>query len=318
MQDDSVARAKAAMSYSATSANEIRVLQPGSLPEFSVIIPCFNEECSIGETIAHIEKAIPASAQYRIIVVNDGSTDGTSRLLKTLSRSSNIQVVNHSRNRGYGAALKSGIRAASTEFIAITDADGTYPNERISELVRLCNDSDMVVGARVGGDVTYSKIRLIPKYFLRHWMSWIAKQDIPDINSGMRVFKKSVVEKYFGILPDSFSFTVTITLAMLTNFHKVKFTPISYRKRIGRSKIKPVRDTMRFLMLIIRTGVYFAPVRVFGPVTLFLSAMAAVRLMYDVIVQRDITDTSLLLILFALNAGMITLVADMIDKRSPQ
>ena len=149
-----------------------------------------------------IRNAFPTDAQCRIVtVVNDGSTDGTKQILATLAAGKGIQIVEHSRNRGYGAALKSGIRTASTELIAITDADGTYPNERLAELVELCASYDMVVGARIGTDAQYSKLRAIPKYFLRHWMSWIARQDIPDINSGMRVFRRSVAEKFFASCP---------------------------------------------------------------------------------------------------------------------
>jgi glycosyltransferase involved in cell wall biosynthesis len=285
-------------------------------PKFSVVIPCYNEMGSIAETIRRVRCALPAGAACQIIVVNDGSTDETKRILDEMLPADDLHIFDHNRNRGYGAALKSGIRAAQTEFIAITDADGTYPNERLPELVALCADYDMVVGARVGEDVTYSRLRSIPKFFLRRWMSWIARQDIPDINSGMRVFRKSVVEKFFCILPDSFSFTVTITLAMLTNFHPVLYVPIAYKKRLGKSKIKPIRDTLRFIMLILRTGVYFAPVRFFGPVTVVLGLGAAARLLYDIFLLDDITDTTVLLVLFTLNTGMLTLLADMIDKRA--
>jgi glycosyltransferase involved in cell wall biosynthesis len=285
-------------------------------PEFSVVIPCYNEMGSIEETIRRIREALAAGSSCQIIVVDDGSTDGTRRILQKMLPADDLQIVEHNRNRGYGAALKSGIRAAATELIAITDADGTYPNERLPELVALCADYDMVVGARVGEDVTYSKLRSIPKFFLRHWMSWIARQDIPDINSGMRVFRKSVVDKFFGILPDTFSFTVTITLAMLTNFHAVLYVPIAYKKRLGSSKIKPFRDTLRFITLILRTGVYFAPVRFFGPVTLALALGSLAKLLYDIFVLDNITDSSVLLILFTFNTGMLTLLADMIDKRA--
>ena len=288
-----------------------------AVPPFSLVVPCYNERGAIEETIRRIRECISTDAAYQLIIVNDGSTDGTKEILHELSQVYNFELIEHDHNRGYGAALKSGIRAASTDLIAITDADGTYPIERLAELVMLCDGYDMVVGARVGEDVTYSRLRSIPKYFLRLWMSWITRQNIPDINSGMRVFRKSVAEKFFGILPDTFSFTVTITLAMMTNYYSVHFVPISYKPRLGRSKIRPVADTMRFFMLILRTGVYFAPVRFFGPITLFLVLLAAGRLSYDVFVAGDITDTSVLLSLFALNTGMITLLADMIDKRGP-
>jgi hypothetical protein len=110
----------------------------------------------------------------------------------------------------------------------------------------------------------------VPKAFLTLWVSWIARQKVPDINSGMRVFRKDVVEHYVTILPDTFSFTITLTLAMLTNYRPVKFVPINYMARVGRSKIDPVRDTLRFITLILRTGMYFAPMRLFAPIILVL------------------------------------------------
>jgi glycosyltransferase involved in cell wall biosynthesis len=293
-----------------------RPLATAAPADFTVVIPCFNEMHAIERTIEELRRAVPSGTCFRMIVVDDGSTDDTKDILRKLPPAEDLQILEHARNRGYGAALKTGIRAATTELIAITDADGTYPNERLHELVTACAQYDMVVGARVGENVQYSKLRSIPKYFLRRWMSWIAKQNIPDINSGMRVFRKPVVERFFSILPDTFSFTVTITLAMLTNYQPVLFVPISYSPRLGRSKIKPVRDTLRFVLLILRTGVYFAPVRFFGPITLALSLFALARLSYDVFVLDDITDTSLLLFLFAFNTGMLTLLADMIDKRA--
>ncbi len=241
-----------------------------ALPDFSVVIPCYNEMGAIERTIEELRKAVPRGTRFHMIVVDDGSTDDTKQILHKIPPSDDLLILEHARNRGYGAALKTGIRAASTELIAITDADGTYPNERLPELVAACAHYDMVVGARTGDNVQYSKLRSIPKYFLRRWMSWIAKQNIPDINSGMRVFRKPIVEKFFSILPDTFSFTVTITLAMLTNYQPVLFVPISYSPRLGKSKIKPIRDTLRFILLILRTGVYFAPVRFFGPITLVL------------------------------------------------
>ena len=232
---------------------------PESTLAYSVIIPCFNEEAAIEQTVEHIIETGGGAGPFEIIVVDDGSTDGTSEILARLdARRPDVHVVSHSRNQGYGSSLKSGIRLAKSELIAITDADGTYPNERLPELVKACADHDMVVGARTAKDASHSKIRAIPKYFLRRWMSWIARQEIPDINSGMRVFRRSVAERFIGILPDGFSFTVTITLAMLTNYRPTLFVPVTYRERIGRSKIRPVRDTFQFIALILRTGTYFA------------------------------------------------------------
>ncbi|MFN3230545.1 MAG: glycosyltransferase family 2 protein [Alphaproteobacteria bacterium] len=285
---------------------------------FTVVIPCFNEEGAIAETLAHLASTLPDAPEHEIIVVDDGSTDGTPAILEDLARQDkSFRVVVHQRNRGYGAALKTGIRNARFGLIVITDADGTYPNDRIPDLLAACKDHDMAVGSRTGASVTYSKIRKIPKVFLTRWASWIARQSIPDINSGLRVFKKSAAEKFLGILPDSFSFTMTITLALLTNYRPVAFVPIDYHARVGQSKIKPIRDTLRFIMIILRTGVYFAPLRIFMPFVGILFALAIGSLSYDAIVLENLTDKTVILFLFAFNTGMFALLADMIDKRSP-
>lgn len=284
---------------------------------FSIIIPCYNEELGIENTIIELRSAIPEDPSYQIVIVNDGSMDGTAEKLKTVEEKyKNIKVVHHARNRGYGAALKTGIRNTDSNLIAIIDADGTYPAERMAELVQACRSNDMVVGARTGDNVTYSKLRAFPKFFLRRWMSWIAGRDIPDINSGMRVFKKDVAERFFNILPDGFSFTVTITLAMLTNYRPTLFIPIEYKERLGKSKIKPVKDTLRFIMLILRTGTYFAPIRMFFPIISVLAVFTAISLIYDIFIIGNLGDKSVLMLLFTMNTGMFALLADMIDKRS--
>lgn len=284
--------------------------------DFTIVIPCFNEEDAIETTLNELTDQISTDKSYEIIVVNDGSSDDTAAvLLRASGKLRVVRVIEHKTNLGYGAALKSGIRAAKSELIAITDADGTYPNDRIGELVDLCADYDMVVGARTGSNVSYSKIRAIPKFFLKWWVSWVASQKVPDINSGMRVFRKSVAEKFFGILSNKFSFTITITLAMLTTYRPTLFVPIDYYPRIGSSKIRPVRDTLRFMSIILRTGTYFAPIRAFAPIFIGLLLAAIGSGVYDIFVLKNLTDTTVLLFLFSLNVGMFALLADMIDKR---
>lgn len=288
-----------------------------SHPQCTVVVPCYNEEGAIADTVNLLCNLPNVDAFYNVIVVNDGSTDKTSQALGELKdRYSNLRVLTHPRNRGYGAALKTGIRHADTELIAITDADGTYPNDRLPELIERCKNHDMVVGARIGRDVTYSRLRAIPKMFLRAWISWLSGVSVPDINSGMRVFRKDIAEQFFGILPDTFSFTITITIAMLTNYRSVEFISINYTSRIGRSKIRPIRDTLRFIVLVLRTGIYFAPLRAFTPLLLFLLSGAMASLFYDILLLRNLTDKTILLFLFAMNVGMFALLADMIDKRT--
>ncbi|MUG95402.1 glycosyltransferase [Scytonema sp. UIC 10036] len=287
---------------------------PSVCPAFSLVLPVYNEEKSIAATLSNLHRTLnSANCQYEIIVVNDGSTDETGDIL---SSHSDIRVIEHIRNRGYGAALKSGIRQAKYPLIVITDADGTYPNERIPELVALTNQADMVVGARIGNNVTYSKLRKIPKWFLVRFAEWISMTSIPDLNSGLRVFRKSIVEEFLNILPDTFSFTTTITLAMLTNHYIVQYVPIDYHHRVGKSKIKPIQDTLRFVQLILRVGVYFAPLRVFLPVAGLFFAGFLMTLCQDIFIRRDLTERTLILFVAATQLGMFALLADMIDKRS--
>lgn len=283
-------------------------------PAFSIVIPVFNEAGAVEATIREIQEMLcSGDVDHELIVVDDGSSDGTSELL---SRIQDIRLITHPNNLGYGASLKSGIRAAVHPLIVITDSDGTYPNHRIPELVSLCSDFDMVVGSRTGDNVQYPLIRKIPKFFLKRFAEWMARQPIPDMNSGMRVFRKDVAEKFIGIFPDGFSFTTTITLAMLTNRFRVKFVPIDYHARIGRSKIRPIADTLRFIQLILRTGMYFAPLRVFLPAACALLLAFSVSACYDIFVLANLTDKTLILFVAGLQTGMFALLADMIDKRN--
>ncbi len=281
---------------------------------FSIIIPVYNEEKGIAPTLAHLQEHLKLSGYpYEILVVNDGSTDRTSEILHSQRE---IRVIEHSSNRGYGAALKTGIRHAKYSVIAITDGDGTYPNECIPRLVALTMKADMVVGARLGTNVRYSTLRKIPKWFLVRFAEWITNSRILDLNSGLRVFNKSVVERFLNILPDTFSFTTTITVAMLTNGYVVHYEPIDYYPRQGNSKIKPIRDTLRFVQLILRTGLYFAPLKVFLPIAGVFFAGFVWTLIQDIFVRGDLTEKTLILLIAATQMGMFALLADMIDKRT--
>lgn len=278
-------------------------------------MPCYNEIDAIEDTILKIQRAIDICGSGEIIIVDDGSTDGSDDALRKNS-ADNIRVFFHEINRGYGAALKTGIRRANSDLIVIADADGTYPIDQIPMLVDKIENADMVVGARTGSEVDYPFVRKIPKLFLSFYSSWIAGRKIPDINSGLRVFRKSVAEKYLHILPNSFSFTTTITLALMTNDYHVEYVPINYAARIGKSKIRPISDTLRFFQLIIRTGIYFAPIRALTPLISLMAAGTIFSFFYDIFVKENLTDTTIILLMFTLNTVLFALIADMIDKRS--
>ena len=295
------------------AGDRLATLRSTSL-DFSLVIPVYNEEAGVAQTLDDLHRVLQDSnCRYEVIVVDDGSSD---RTVEILAPRQDIRLIRHSYNRGYGAALKTGIARAKYEVVAITDADSSYPCDRLIDLVRLSRDVDMVVGARTGENVQYSTLRKIPKWFLVRFAQWIVKQKIPDLNSGMRVFQKSSVMNFFGILPDSFSFTTTITLAMLTNNYIVRYEPIDYFHRTGRSKIQPIRDTLRFIQLVLRTGVYFAPLRIFLPVAgvFFFGFLAS--LWVDLFVLGDLTESTLILFVTSIQISMFALLADMIDKRT--
>ncbi|GLV21799.1 hypothetical protein TomMM35A_16550 [Sphingobium sp. TomMM35A] len=179
----------------------------------------------------------------------------------------------------------------------------------------LLTPGTMVVGARIGDGVDYSKIRAIPKIFLRRYAQWVTRQEIPDINSGMRVFDRDLALRHIHILPSGFSFTTTITMAALMEDRDVVFKPISYSKRIGSSKIAPIRDTLRFISLIVRTGMYFAPLRILSPLIFLSWLLLTGSAIYD-ITRWNLTDLTVSLLVVALNLSVLALVADMTRRRT--
>lgn len=291
---------------------------PSRRPDFSVIVPCFNEIGAVEETISALDD-VTKGGRGEIVLVDDGSSDGTRDRLAAIAAAGHVpqlRVIFHTANHGYGAAIKTGVRRARSELIVIIDADGTYPADRIPDLVETAASADMVVGARTEGRDPQPWLRRAAKNVLRAHCSWLVGERIPDLNSGLRVFRKSAFERFERILPDGFSLTTTITVAMMRNHYTVIFTPITYAERVGRSKIRPVADTMGFMQLILRTGMTFAPLRLLLPLILLLGAGFAASLVYDIAVLQDLTDKTLMLLLFFMNTVLFALLADMIDRRN--
>ena len=281
-------------------------------PAVSIVVPAYNEGQAVAGALQGLREALSGVPwSYEVIVVDDGSTDETAVEAGSVA---DIRVVSHGQNRGYGAALKTGIRNAHGDTIVITDSDGTYPPEHIAELVAALEDCDMAVGSRTGEVSKIPLIRRPAKWFLNRLASFLAETHIPDLNSGLRAFRKSVVIPFFGILPSGFSFTTTITLAMLCNDYRVKYLPINYEERIGRSKIKPLQDTYKFLLLVLRTVCYFNPLKVFVPIATFLMLAGTARLIYDAITIHHVAGTELLFIVSGIQLGAFGLLADAVAK----
>lgn len=283
------------------------------MKEISVIVPAFNEEESIGAVLDGLKTLLQAGGfQYELTVVDDASTDRT----KEIACSTGARVIGHTARRGYGASLKSGIKAAHHDLIAMIDADGTYPVESLVAIASEMEDSAMVVGARTGEKVSISFLRGFAKWFLTRLANYLSGTKIPDLNSGLRVFRKGEAMRYFGILPDGFSFTTTLTLAMAVKGSLIKYIPINYYKRRGRSKIRPMQDAFNFTTLIIRTILYFNPLKVFIPLSLFFVMLAFGVLAFGYFVLGLILDSTFaILMLASLQVFVVGMLADLIDKR---
>jgi glycosyltransferase involved in cell wall biosynthesis len=247
---------------------------------FSIVIPAFNEEKGIVPTLRELRETL-AGLDYEILVVDDGSQDRTAEL----ARAEGVTVYQQPLNRGYGASLKAGIRRAKHDVIVITDADGTYPASAIPALVAGCEIYEMVIGARVGANVAIPLVRRPAKWVLGKLASYLAGRPIPDLNSGLRAMRRDLVRQYEHLLPSGFSFTTTITLSALCRDHLVRFDPIDYRAREGSSKIRP-RHAYDFFLLILRTIVYFNPLKIFLPVGALFFAAGTAKFVYDLFLEN--------------------------------
>lgn len=290
--------------------------------ELSVVIPAYNEKNAIVPTIKAVLRTLAdAGIDGELVVVDDGSTDGTGDLIAAFvaeggAEAKNLRFVRHQRNRGYGASLKTGIRAAESPLIAITDADGTYPNERLPDLFRTLSqeDQDMVVGCR-----PFKKLPTLTKpakWAITRLAEYLTGERIKDLNSGLRVFKKDIALQYFNIISDGFSFTTTITLSMMTNGYRVKYMDIDYLKREGKSKIKPIKDTLNFIQLIIRTVLYFDPLKVFVPLSASLFLLGLGIFLLGLPFGKFYDTTFVILFVGAIQTLSIGMIADVVDKRT--
>ena len=302
------------------------MLQPSD--PVSVVIPAFNEENAVFDEVKAVARVLRSRGiEHEVIVVDDGSTDRTAER----ARAAGARVLSHRENRGYGASLKSGIRAAKYEVIVITDADGTYPSDQIPALLAKLEQADMAVGARVGKTVRIPLIRRPAKWMLGALAKYIAGRNIPDLNSGLRAFRRGCVEQYFSILSNRFSFTTTSTLALFADDYRIVYHPINYYARIGKSKITPWHF-MDFVILVLRMAMFFQPLRVFLPLSLGFGFVGVAKVAYDVVslfprtstldwsilYQPVLSTSAILFLLVALQLLLVGLVTDGVLRRIAQ
>ncbi len=280
-----------------------------SAPLISVVLPVFNEATHLEEEVTRISKALEESGlSYEVIVVDDGSTDGSGELAERLD----VRLLRFATNRGSGSARKYGTMSARGEVVVWTDVDMTYPNDQIADLVHQLDGYDQVVGARTSEKGTVKFLRGPAKWFIGRLASYLARTDIPDLNSGFRAFRHDVADQFLYLLPRGFSCVTTITMAFLSNGYSIKYVPIEYAQRAGESKFHWWNDTQRYLLQVVRMVLMHEPIRFFGPPAAILGLIGAGKLVFDLFDKDFRVGTNTIVILglaFAL-AG-IGLIADL-------
>ncbi|TSC72485.1 MAG: glycosyl transferase group 2 family protein [Parcubacteria group bacterium Gr01-1014_38] len=280
-------------------------------------MPTYNEAQGLEKSLAGLLRMRERlSMPSEILVVDDGSTDNTPEILR---RHSAVMVVRHPENRGYGAALKTGIRAARGDLLGIIDSDGTYPVDDFPRLLETLTDGvEMVVGVRVGNVAAFPLLRRPGKVIVSALAAFLVGRRIPDLNSGMRVMRREFVERFFHLFPDGFSFTTTATLAALTNKLGVRWVPVVYAPRVGKSTITLRRGLFQefpnFLTLIVRIVTYFRPLRFFAVPSLLFLGLGIANMARTLTLERNISDASIVLVVVGIQIGLMGLIADLIVR----
>lgn len=240
--------------------------------KLTVLIPAYNEAAAIAETAQRVQAALAATdGAAEIIVIDDGSSDGTG----AAAAAAGVTVLHHPINGGYGRALKTGVRSATGDWIAIVDADGSYPIEKLPHLLADVPAFDMVVGARQGANYQGSFMKWQGRKALTALVKFVTGVDVPDVNSGMRVFRKNVALENLDRFSNGFSFTTTLTLAMFNQGYFVKYVPIPYAARIGESKVRIGRDTLRTMQILVMAILAYNPIKLFLAICAVTAAVGA-------------------------------------------
>jgi len=276
--------------------------------KISLIIPVYNEAESVRETLQGLLKVVTElPCESELIVVNDGSTDQSQTVLDSVG---GIRVVRHARNRGYGASLKTGSRLASGDLVIFFDADGQHDPTQLGMLLAAMGEADMVVGARQG--VFHSQPWRLPgKWLLSKLANYLSKQKIPDLNSGFRAIRRSVLLQYLHLCPDQFSFTSTLTMALFAENHDIVYVPIHVRPRTGKSSVT-VATGFETLLLLLRLITLFNPMRVFLPTSVVLMIFGVGWSSIYIWRQRGLSVGGGLLIMTSVLMFFVGLIADQV------
>ena len=270
----------------------------------SIVIPAYNEAAAIAGVVTILRRA---AGWHEIIVVDDGSSDDTGRQ----ASAAGATVVRHPYNKGNGAAVKSGIRRATGEYILIIDADGQHPPEDALRIVSRLGEYDLVVGARAGSTQA-TRARRAGNDVLNRLAGYLTGRDIPDLTSGFRGARREHLREFLHLLPNGFSTPTTTTLAFTKAGYNVTFEPIEARQRAGHSKIRLARDGGRFLIIIFKIITLFSPLRIFLPISIASFLLGTAYGIWNVMMHSRIPNGSVVLILFAVVVFLVGLVSEQI------
>lgn len=289
-----------------TLDSSARYHNDGSL--ISIVIPAFNEEMAIGETLRDLESTLRLSRRtHEIIVVDDGSKDNTAAEVEKTS----ARLIRHSRNRGYGASLKTGTLAANGVIVVFYDADNQFEAADIERIVDELGGSDAVLGNRTTG--SYAPFsRRGGKKLLSWFADYLMKQKIPDLNCGFRAIRRDVLLRYLHLLPNGFSASTTTTLVLLKENCDVKYMPIVVKKRIGQSTVRPLRDGLDTALLVLRLTTLLDPFRVFGPVSAVLFVLGTAWGLRYILMRKGLSVAALFLLVSAVMIFFFGLLADQV------
>jgi glycosyltransferase involved in cell wall biosynthesis len=271
----------------------------------SIVIPAFNEGTVVADVVTALRHAAP---WHEIIVVDDGSTDGTGEH----AMSAGARVVRHPYNKGNGASVKSGIRAATGEYVLILDGDGQHKPEDACRLVSQLGEYDLVVGARAPSTQA-SGTRRIGNALLNWLASYLSGHAVPDLTSGFRTARRAYLREFLYLLPNGFSSPTTITLAFLRAGYNVQFEPVDARRRTGHSKVRLARDGVKFFLILLRVITIFSPLRIFLPISIGAFAVGLIYAAWNLVTAYRIPNGAVLLLMFAVIVFLVGLVSEQIS-----
>ncbi len=284
--------------------------------QLTVLLPAFNEELAIERVLQEVVNALSESEiDYEILVVDDASTDRTVELAESFAKNcwkSTIRVVRCPENRGAGAARKVGIRAACGDVVVMLDADGSYDAGAIPKLLSYFPTYDQVNGARTSEQGTLPWLRKPAKWFIRNLACYLTGCRIPDLNTGLKAFKREAMLPWLWVVPNGFSCVTTMTLAFLTNGYAVKYVPVDYRPRIGQSKFHPIKDTWAYLATVVRIVLYFRPLKVFLPLAAAMLALAIGKTWWSLSATGTMQESDIVLFVAGFLACMSGMLAEVV------